>query len=156
MTHFTEEELETLDIVWFAVDKNDSIGMFSTQGTGEIGHLEEWNEEVLGEIYDYVLKLPEYSRVVIEHHPDIQELNPLYGVADLELSFASKGLYVFNSETYYTLNPHNYVRSVSPASALRMSKVDDEIRNKLLAFKDDRLDFSSNKVITIYESQTVR
>jgi len=154
MTYFIEEELETLDIVWFAVDKNDSIGMFSTQGTGKIGYIEEWTEEVLEEIYDYVLKLPEYSRVVIEHHPDIEELNPLYGVADLELSFAFKGLYVFNSETYYTLNPLNYVRSVSPASPLHLSKVSDEIRNKLLMFKDNRLDFSNNKVITIYESQT--
>jgi len=156
MTHFTEEELETLDIVWFAVDRNDSIGMFSTRATGRIGHVEESTDEVLEEIYNYVLTLPEYSTVVIEHHPDIEELNPLYRVADMEISFASKGVYVFNSETYYTLNPHNYIKSVSPASPLRMSEAPDEIRSKLLVLKDDRLDFSNNKVITIYESQTAR
>lgn len=92
MTHSTEEELETLNIVWFAVDMNDNIGMFSTQATGKIGHLEESTNEILEEIYNYVLKLPEYSTVVIEHHPDIEELNPLYKVAELEISFASRGL----------------------------------------------------------------
>jgi len=156
MTYFTEEELETLDIVWFAVDKNDSLGMFSTQATGKIGHLKESTDEILEEIYNYVLKLPEYCTVVIEHHPDIEELNPLYGVADLEISFASRGLYIFNSETYYTLDPYSYVKSVSPASPLHISEVPDGIRSKLLILKDNRLDFSSNKVITIYESQTAR
>ena len=103
-----EEKLEGGEFDWFAQDNEGNIALFATAGAGNI---------------------PKPVIECYKEHELISEIleSPNWGSSEVWMDYAALGFFVYD----WKLNNGPYIKKCDPAS-----KMDNELRTKILAIKD--------------------
>ncbi|GGK42267.1 hypothetical protein GCM10008955_40010 [Deinococcus malanensis] len=141
MTYYTDEEMQDLDLIWYAVDQHH-LAVLATDGPGVIpAHLRASRKE-LDVLFSFMGTLPECSDALAEHIPGLTSDHWSSHVNEVDLDYVRGGLFFYDAMTSYTRDRHAYIRTAQPTVPLSIDQLPTHVRELLLRLKDENLDFS--------------
>ena len=124
---FTETELQSEDLLWFAVDTNGNIVAFYTGGVGCVPDFVCNNKKITYDLQDYFL-----DELAINNAANSEDL-------------AKKGLYCFDV-SYDDNYGNSYHKTEAPNKPINISSLPKKIVNML---ENNIIEYDASKVETI-------
>lgn len=150
MTHFTKTEQAVTDFEWFAVDKNECIGVFTTGGDIDL----PLNIAAEKETYEKILTY--FENLEKKHHyefsPELETHLSQIRIASFDrfVSFyggmSSRGLYSFSNYPP-NLKTGSYFLVTTPTHQLKFGDLPGEIRTNLEKQRLFASDFETDYVV---------
>lgn len=101
------------DVCWFAIDKNEYIAMFSSNGWGPVPIVSLQNEEKIGELIDYIIEFKE-----------VRNFNALFNLECIDNSYldvVKRGIFYFDYDE--STKDGNYVLVAYPTAPMIISQL---------------------------------
>ncbi|WBW96111.1 hypothetical protein [Oceanirhabdus sp. W0125-5] len=137
----SEIEVFTEDIMWFAVDKNGYIGMFTSSVYGNVPRFVCESREKLEQLEKYFCD-------ELRNKTDIIITKDEYLVFDDYTELARKGLFCFDA---FKDNKHieSYINVIKPLKKFKVRETPDDIKRILKDCIFEQFDFDKHDVIDV-------
>ena len=150
MTAFSEQEQYYSDLDWFAADKDDKIGHFTTGGDKSLPPAIAKSKENWKKLLDYFVKIEPVHN--FEMSPDLDKHLSQLSFKSLDKflkcykQMSSRGLYSFNSYPS-NFDKRPYFLVTIPKIELTFEKLPEEIRLILEKQRFDDISFAKTFII---------
>ena len=162
MTVFTEFEQWEFDLDWYAIDRDENIGQFSTAGHRLLPPSFASNKEMTKKLSNYFESLPfgERDFFICPNlkknslaHKDMSDFSAEFQMTTFDLAkhfgkrMASRGLFSYDSNTMWNSSYKDYFRYAIPKQKLKLDDLPYEIKIILEKFRLSQINFTEDDLI---------